>query len=216
MLEQGSPIRKEIALTFDDGPHPEFTPRLLALLKQLEVKATFFLVGEMVEESPKTARLIAQSGNEIGNHSYSHRNLNTLSVGQIEQEIAKNNKAIWESCGVQPTFFRPPGGNYNEDVIKTLSEQGMPLALWTFNPKDFANPPASAIEAGILKNLTNGMVVLLHSGVQATYTILPSLVKRLNSEGYRFVTLTEMAQEMDEHRALFERKRRFEANGHRL
>lgn len=214
VLEQGSPVRKEIALTFDDGPHPEFTPRLLELLKRLEVKATFFLVGEMVEESPKTAALIAQSGNEIGSHSYSHRNLNTLTTPQIEQEIEKNNATIWKHTGVQPLFFRPPGGNYNESVLKTLSAKGMPLALWTYNPKDFTSPPSKEIEEGIMRQHTNGMIVLLHSGIQPTYDMLPSLVKRLKSEGYRFVTLTEMAQEMDEHRQIFELNKSLSKKAH--
>jgi peptidoglycan/xylan/chitin deacetylase (PgdA/CDA1 family) len=206
VIERGDAHKKEIALTFDDGPHPEYTPRLLDLLKQLKVKATFFVVGEKVEEAPELAKNIVQAGHEIANHSYSHPNFKTLTEPQITEEIEKNNRAIFEACGKEPLFFRPPGGNYNETVIRTLNKIGMPLALWTYNPKDFAVPPKEALEQGILQNLIGGMVVLLHSGVQPTYDMLPSLVQKLRQQGYQFVTLSEMALHTGEFQDAMRRK----------
>lgn len=206
VMERGGVNNKEIALTFDDGPHPEFTPRLLERLKSLNVKATFFVVGEKVEESPDLTKSIVQAGHEIANHSYSHPNLKTLTEPQITEEIEKNNKAIFEACGKEPLFFRPPGGNYNETVIRTLNKVGMPLALWTYNPKDFAVPPKEALEQGIIEHLTTGMVVLLHSGVQPTYDMLPSLIKKLKAQGYQFVTLSEMALHTEEFQEAMRRK----------
>ncbi|GDX40314.1 hypothetical protein LBMAG21_06060 [Armatimonadota bacterium] len=198
VLERGNTNRKEIALTFDDGPHPEFTPMLLDRLKHLKVHATFFMVGEMVKEAPQLAKRIVEEGHEAGNHSFSHPNLKTISSEEVAKEIEQGSEQIRKACGVDPLFFRPPGGNYNEEVMQVLIKAGMPLALWTYNPKDFARPPADQIERGILQNAQNGMIVLLHSSIMQTYEILPALVANLRKQGYTFVTLTDMAQHSPE------------------
>lgn len=185
-------------MTFDDGPHPEFTPMLLDRLRQLNVRATFFMVGEMAEASPQLARRIAAEGHEAANHSYSHPNLKKLPPAEAEREIEKGAEAIRKACGADPLFFRPPGGNYNDEVLRALAKIGSPLALWTYNPKDFASPPAAEIERGILQNAQNGMIVLLHSGIMQTYDVLPKIVSELRKQGYAFVTLSEMAQHAPE------------------
>jgi peptidoglycan/xylan/chitin deacetylase (PgdA/CDA1 family) len=194
---RGDPTRKEIALTFDDGPHPSFTPRLLDLLQQLHVKATFFLVGKKVDQAPQIVARIAQEGHEVANHTYDHINLGKVSPEIVEAEIRRGNEAIYRACGKQPTLFRPPGGHHEEKVLQAAEKLNMITILWTEDPADFANPGADIIEERIFKKLGNGADILLHDGIEQTLQMLPDLVARLRQEGYRFITMKEMAWHLE-------------------
>jgi peptidoglycan/xylan/chitin deacetylase (PgdA/CDA1 family) len=194
---RGDPKRKEIALTFDDGPHPAFTPRLLDLLQQLHVKATFFLVGKKVEEAPEVVARIVHDGHEIGNHTYHHSNLSKIPVESIESEIQRGNEAIRRACGRTPTLFRPPGGHHDDSILAAAEKLGMTTVLWTDDPADFANPGPDVIEHRILDQVGSGADVLLHDGVEQTLAVLPDLVARLRREGYSFVTMSEMVQHLE-------------------
>jgi peptidoglycan/xylan/chitin deacetylase (PgdA/CDA1 family) len=196
-LWRGCPDRKEIALTFDDGPHPFFTPRLLDLLQQLHVRATFFLVGKKVDEAPRIVARMAQEGHEVANHTYDHINLSEVSPEMVEAQIRKGNEAIFRACGRQPTLFRPPGGHHDEKIFQAAEKLNMITILWTDDPFDFAKPGADVIESRILKELSNGSDVLLHDGIEQTLQMLPDLVARLRHDGYQFVTMKEMAQHLE-------------------
>lgn len=194
---RGDSTRKEIALTFDDGPHPTFTPRLLDLLQQLHVKATFFLVGKKVDAEPLIVARIAQEGHEVANHTYDHINLSKVSPEMVEEQIRKGNEAISRACGKQPTLFRPPGGHHDEKIYQAAEKLNMVTVLWTDDPADFAKPGADVIEDRIMKDLGNGSDILLHDGVEQTLQMLPDLVARLRRDGYRFVTMKEMTQRLE-------------------
>ena len=196
-LWRGDPSRKEIALTFDDGPHPPFTHRLLALLKQLNTKATFFLVGKKVDLAPGVVAMIAHDGHEVANHTYNHLNLDTMTQAEAVTEIRLGNEAIRRACGMTPTLFRPPGGHHHAHILRAAGSLGMKVILWTDDPADFANPGADVIVARILEQVGNGSDILLHDGVEQTLEMLPDLVARLRRNGYRFVTLSEMVHSME-------------------
>ncbi len=202
-LWRGDPRGKEIALTFDDGPHPQFTYRLLELLRQLDVKATFFVVGKKVDESPQVAADILLQGHEIGNHTYHHINLDNTSQAVVEEEIRLCNAAVKKACGKTPVIFRPPGGHHQQHIMAGAEKMGMPVILWTDDPADFAKPGADVILARIMKEVSSGSDILLHDGMEQTLEMLPELIMRLKHDGYRFVTLSEMLRHTEsEHTVL--------------
>ncbi len=193
-IMRGNPARREIALTFDDGPHPTFTPRLLDLLKALNVHATFFLVGKKVDQAPYLVARMAQEGHDVANHTYDHINLTKIPTELAENEIRLDNEAIYRACGIQPVFFRPPGGQYDAETVRLAEQLHMITVFWTDDPADYTSPGESVIEERLLPHIRNGAIILLHDGIEQTFDLLPDLVARLRQEGYHFVTLSEMAQ----------------------
>ncbi|MGC8668048.1 MAG: polysaccharide deacetylase family protein [Chthonomonadales bacterium] len=192
-LVRGNPNLKEIALTFDDGPHPAFTPRLLDLLARLHVKATFFLVGKMVDRYPDLVRQEVAQGHEVANHTYDHLRLASVPPALIEPELKEGSLALVRAVGSPTRFYRPPGGEYNADVIEAGRRLGYIMVLWTNDPGDYRRPSGALLEERLLRDVSNGAIILLHDGIPQTLTILPRLVTALRREGYRFVTISEMA-----------------------
>ena len=197
IVRRGNPDLPEVALTFDDGPHPEFLPRLLDKLRELNIHVTFFVVGEKVADAPDMAARIVQDGHEIANHTFHHLNLTTIPVSFVESEIKSNNDMIYQACGVRPKFFRPPGGRADEDVFRIARQEHLTTVMWTDDPADFSNPGPEVIEDRLLKHIRPGAVILLHSGIEQTLAILPDFVAQLRRGGYRFVTMSEMAQHLE-------------------
>lgn len=191
-LRRGNPDRKELALTFDDGPHPNFTPRLLHVLRENEVKATFFVIGKMVERSPETLKLIASDGHLIGNHTFSHVTLTKIPNNMVTVEYRAANDIIEKTIGKRPSFCRPPGGDYDADVIKGATANGLTTVLWTDDPADYASPGTSVIEQRTLDRLSNGGIILLHDGVEQTIQILPQIIQYAKAKGFRFVTVDQL------------------------
>lgn len=188
-----------IALTFDDGPDPVFTPQVLALLAEFKAYATFFEVGKEVEAYPEVARQVAAAGHEIGNHTYSHRSVARVKAETLRQELDRAGRAIAAATGRQPRLFRPPGGYYDDTVITTARQMGYQVVLWSWgqDTRDWANPGAGNIVRHVLANARPGNIVILHDGggnrsqtVQALYPMLRELQKR----GFRFVTVSELLQ----------------------
>ena len=185
---------KNVALTFDDGPHPRYTEKILEILKQNGVPATFFLVGKQMERYPDLVRKIARDGHEIGNHTYSHPDLTTLTKMELTAELKKTGDLAESITSEKMRYFRPPGGHYNPAVVETAEELGYKMALWTVFPKDHASPPVNVIEERVLKEVKPNGVVLLHSGIENTLRALPDLIVALRKEGFRFVKLSENAR----------------------
>jgi peptidoglycan-N-acetylglucosamine deacetylase len=196
-IQRGDTGRKEIALTFDDGPHPSFTPKLLDLLKQLNLHATFFLVGEKVDQAPYLLPRMLQEGHDVANHTYHHVNLKNLPTELVDNEMRLASDAIRRADGQEPVFFRPPGGQYNNDVVRDAEKLKMITVLWTDDPGDYASPGAAVIEDRLMKHVRPGAVILLHDGMEQTYRILPDFVAKMRGAGYKFVTLSEMARHME-------------------
>jgi peptidoglycan/xylan/chitin deacetylase (PgdA/CDA1 family) len=191
-LFRGDTKRRWIALTFDDGPHPQYTPRIVEILRQHKVHATFFVVGKMAKQYPQLVQLLQQSGNEIGNHTYDHVNLTRLSDEEIATEIEKCGEVVRSITGKTPTLFRPPGGDYNQEVASVAERLGYWMVLWTDDPGDYASPPKSVLEERLFSQISSGGIILLHDGVPETLELLPKLIKWLQEQGYEIVPAGRM------------------------
>ena len=183
---------KKIAFTFDDGPHPEYTQRLLKILRDHGVRATFFVVGKQVEKHPELLQLIFREGHEIANHTYSHRDLRTLSPEELTLELEKTDRLVTAVTDQKMKYFRPPGGQYSPAVVQSARDLGYEMVLWSIFPQDHTNPAANLIRGRVLKAAKDRGIILLHSGVKHTLEILPDLILSLKSRGYSFVTISEL------------------------
>ncbi|HXH60331.1 MAG TPA: polysaccharide deacetylase family protein [Fimbriimonadaceae bacterium] len=192
LLRHGNTARKQLALTFDDGPNPRYTPALLALLKSLNVKATFFLVGHMAEANPELVKQIATDGYEIGNHTFSHAKMTGLTYGQILTEYRSTNEVLERITGVEPKYCRPSGGDFDVRVLRGATAEGLTTVLWTDDPGDYSNAGANTVLHKELSRLSNGGIILLHDGAKNTMATLRELVARARAEGYSFVTLDQL------------------------
>jgi peptidoglycan/xylan/chitin deacetylase (PgdA/CDA1 family) len=195
-LTRGSPAHKTIALTFDDGPHPEFTPKLLAVLNKYNVKASFFVVGKMAQKYPDLVRQEVAAGHEIGNHTFNHANVARLTESGAAAEWKAGDQAITAITGEKVRYCRPPGGRYDRESVIAASGLGLTTVLWTDNSADYLGMSPRRLERRVLSRISNGGIVLMHDGVQQTIDVLPEIIEKLRSKGYRFVTLSEMESEM--------------------
>lgn len=193
-IMSGDPNVKEVALTFDDGPHPKFTPQILAILRKYNIKATFFVVGKMAKQYPYLVRAEAAAGHDVGNHTYDHVNLTKVPIPMISTEWTKCNQTIKSILGRDPVFARPPGGDYDKDVIKAAMAADLTTVLWTDDPGDYAKPGDKTIENRVLRRMDNGGIILIHDGIQQTIDVLPQIIQHLQGRGYKFVTMTQMAK----------------------
>jgi len=193
-LMRGDPAIRAVALTFDDGPHPKYTPQLLAILKKYNVKATFFVVGKMAKQSPWLVRAEVKAGHVVGNHTYNHVNLTRIPPGQVEEEWRQCSDAIKSITGKSPKFCRPPGGDYNRTVIDAAAAAELTTVFWTDDPGDYASPGTNIIEDRTLRRIDNGGIILIHDGVEQTIQVLPQIIESLKKRGFRFQTVDEMAR----------------------
>jgi peptidoglycan/xylan/chitin deacetylase (PgdA/CDA1 family) len=200
-LLKGDPTKKQVALTFDDGPHAGRTELLLDILKQNHVKATFFVVGKMAEAHPDLVIREAREGHLVANHSYTHVNLSLIPEDEIAMQYRACNDLIFSLIHQRPQFCRPPGGQYDEDVMRAAHQCGMVTVMWTDDPGDYARPADGVIESRILDNIGNGAVVLLHDGVPQTLACLPRLIAALRARGYTFVRVDQMYQDLQAYNA---------------
>jgi peptidoglycan/xylan/chitin deacetylase (PgdA/CDA1 family) len=195
-IKNGNPGIKEIALTFDDGPHLPTVRELVAELKALDVKATFFEVGKMAEKHPELVKAEFAAGHEIANHSFSHVNLSKIPEEDVATEYRACNLLLKKITGVTPRFCRPPGGDSDSRVYRGAAANGLLTVLWTMDPKDYSNPGEQFILDKSLEKLSNGGILLLHEGVRQTMTVLPELVKQIRARGYKIVTVGQLVRDM--------------------
>ncbi|MGB9780585.1 polysaccharide deacetylase family sporulation protein PdaB [Caldanaerobacter sp.] len=188
---------KEIALTFDDGPFPFYTERYVDLLKSMDVKATFFVIGKHAEKHPELLKYILENGNEIGLHSYSHLNMKKLKPEKIVEELYKNQQIVVEATGIKPTLFRPPFGAYNFTLIEISNALGLKVVLWNVDPDDWRNPSVENVVNRVLSHTKDGAIILLHEGKPNTLAALPQIIKDLKEKGYKFVTVSELLEKRD-------------------
>jgi peptidoglycan-N-acetylglucosamine deacetylase len=191
-LMHGDPASRQIAITFDDGPHPQYTPQLLRILDRYNAKATFFLVGEKAEQAPDLVKAEIAAGHSVGNHTYHHVNLTKIPERLVATEILACGDVIKSITGNQPHLFRPPGGDYNALVAQTANALDYTIVLWTDDPADYASPGAKVIEQRTLDTLRPGGIILIHDGVQQTVDVLPQLLRALQQRGFKCVTIDEM------------------------
>ena len=194
-VQQGKVERKKlIALTFDDGPYPMFTPLLLDELKQMNVRATFFLIGRDAEQWPAITKRIEAEGNEVADHTYSHPNLDQETADQVKDELIRGREVLWNLTHDPSVrdLMRPPHGRYTLATLHTTTELGYQVVLWTDDSGDWRTLTPQQIERDMLQRATSPDIVLLHSGKLATIEALPMVVQRFRAAGYTFVTAGEL------------------------
>jgi peptidoglycan/xylan/chitin deacetylase (PgdA/CDA1 family) len=190
-LTPGAPPNA-VALTIDDGPHPTWTPKMLDLLAEFKVPATFSLIGQQVTEYPKLVQRIVAAGHQVSDHTVTHpMDLPQLSTGTIKEEIGGAHDRIAQTTGVAPKFFRAPGGAWSQQILNTATEHGMISIDWQVDPRDWARPGATRITDTLLRAQA-GDILLCHDGggdrsetVRALRTVIPALQRR----GLTFVAL---------------------------
>lgn len=189
----GAPSDKRIALTFDDGPHPKLTPRLIELLKREDVPANFFWVGEKVRDYPDAAKATADAGFEIGNHSWSHPMLPKLSMDEIRKQIGDTQDLIEKITGRRPQLMRPPGGAADAKVKEVCKQMGLAIILWSVDPRDWAQgATADSIYQKVMAQAHPGAIVCIHETHERTLEALPRIIKDLRDKGYQFTTVSQL------------------------
>lgn len=184
--------RRLIALTFDDGPYPFYTPLLLHVLDRSNVRATFFCVGRNAQEFPDLMDRIIESGGEIGNHTFNHVKLSSLSDTQIADQIIEGGAILTSFVGHRLDLFRPPHGRYDRRVLEIAEAMGYRTILWSDSPEDTKDISPALEVKRVMDQARPGAIVLLHSGQYRTIEALPVIIDRLRAEGYSFVTVDEL------------------------
>ncbi|WP_250038284.1 polysaccharide deacetylase family protein [Paractinoplanes maris] len=181
---------KVVALTFDDGPHPAYTPQVLKILRKHHVKATFFVIGQSAAAHPDLVRAIVDDGHAVGTHTWSHANLRHLPAGRVRTEVGRAVDTVAATTGRIPGLFRAPYGNWSPTVFQVCAALGQTSIAWDVDPRDWENPGASRIRSKVLDQVGNRSIVLAHDGggdrsqtVSALRGFLPILI----DSGYRFV-----------------------------
>ncbi len=187
--------RMEIALSFDDGPHPYYTPLILDILAEYGVRATFFMVGENVTYYNAAAEAVVAAGHEVGNHTHSHRTFTRMSEGEMLSEIAACEEAIASVSEVKPHFIRPPEGEMSAAMRRVVGGLDYRIILWDVDTRDWAHTPPDVICNHILDTVRPGDIILMHDFIghdsptpEALRRVIPALLER----GYHFVTVGEL------------------------
>ncbi len=182
-----------IAMTFDDGPHATNTPKLLAMLKQRNIKATFFLVGECAKQYPEIVKRIVAEGHEIANHSWSHPNLAKLSDEALRSQLQRTQDAIVAACGVKPAIMRPPYGELTSRQRQWVNaEFGYKIILWDVDPLDWKIRNADHVAHEIIGHTHNGSIILSHDIHATTVAAMPETLDALLAKGFHFVKVSEL------------------------
>ncbi|MCD8131801.1 MAG: polysaccharide deacetylase family protein [Lachnospiraceae bacterium] len=178
-----------LALTFDDGPHPVYTPLLLDGLRERGVKATFFVTGENASEYPELIERIQEEGHLIGNHTYSHVELSAVGQEVFLEELEKTNQVLRELTGEEIIYVRPPYGEWNKEIEELC---GMFPVLWDVDSLDWYSKNTDAVVRRVLADVEDGDIILMHDGYQSTVEAALYLIDELSAQGYEFVTVDEL------------------------
>ena len=182
-----------IALTFDDGPHAQNTPRLLDMLKERNLKATFFVVGQCAAEYPDIMKRIVNEGHEVASHSWSHPLLSKMGESGVTDQLQRTHDVILQTTGVAPKVMRPPYGGFTANQSAWANRKwDYKVILWDVDPLDWKYRNAEHVKSEILKRTVNGSIVLAHDIHKSTVDAMPQTFDGLTSRGFKFVTVTEL------------------------
>ena len=186
--------RKWVALTFDDGPHPEWTPKFIDLLRSKGVKATFFLIGPNAEKNPELAKLILENGFEVGNHTMTHPSFKGKSIDKVREEIGKTNDILKNTVGLQQvTLFRPPYGQAPKPVQDVCEELGLKIITWNIDTDDWrATTTEDKMTSTVMSNVKDGSIILMHDRTEKAYNTTARIIDPIRAQGYEFVTISEL------------------------
>lgn len=183
--------KKLVALTFDDGPSAATTPRLLDILREKQVPATFFVVGMMAERAPEVLKRERAEGHEIASHSTSHRSLATMSIEEIRADTRWMSEMSKRIAGEEVELVRPPYGAIN-DTVRNAAQQ--PMILWSVDPRDWRDKDAETVRTRVREGVYDGAIILLHDIHATSVDAVPEIIDDLRAEGYEFVTVSELAE----------------------
>ena len=191
-IYRGNPNRRMVALTFDATYGDNQTYELLEILRNNNIKATFFLSGIWLINYPDLARAIAAEGHEIGNHSLTHPHMPLITMQEVTNQIVRTEALIRNITGQDPYLFRPPYGEYTQAILNQLASLGYVTILWTIDSLDWQNPGAAAIVSRVVNNAEPGAIILLHQSAPDTLEGLQSMITQLRQQGYDFGTVTQV------------------------
>lgn len=195
---QGSTNLREVALTFDDGPSPAYTPQVLTVLQRYQVHATFFTLGELDDVYPNLIQQEHAAGHIVGNHSWNHPDLTTRSSDFVHAQIVDTSRTIKQATGEQPEFFRPPYGSINADVKAQIAQADLLPVMWNVDTIDWSRPGTDAIVNTALNTTSNGSIILMHDGGgdrSQTIAALPRIIKGLQQHGFQLVTVQQLVND---------------------
>ena len=183
---------KKVAFSFDACWGTTYTPTLLEILRENDIKTTYFLTGYWVEKHPDMVKKISEEGHEIGNHTYTHPHLNNLTEEQIKTELERVGNMIFELTGRQPDLFRPPFGEYSNKVIKTAEACGYQTIQWSIDSLDWKEFGVEPMVKRVTDNLHPGAIVLFHNNGKYTTEALPEIIAYAKEQGYTIVPISEL------------------------
>ncbi len=183
---------KKVAISFDAAWGADDTPQILEILRQHNVKTTFFLTGIWVKQYPDMVRAIAAAGHEIGNHSLTHPHFNSLTEAEMKKELGDNDLLIFDLTGTHTKLFRPPFGEYDDLVIQTAHSSGYEVIQWSVDSLDWQDIGKEAITERVLQNIQPGAIVLFHNNAKYTPEALPVILDSLQQQGYQIVPVSDL------------------------
>lgn len=185
-------LNKKVALTFDDGPDPQYTPMLLDGLKERDVKATFFVMGKQAEKYPELIKRMEEEGHLIGNHTYSHMQLKKSNREQFKEELKKTSEIVETITGNPVQYVRPPYGAWDKTFEKELN---MFPVLWNIDPLDWCKSNVSCIAQNVINEVEENDIILMHDQYPSSVKAAFKIVDALQEQGYEFVTVDELVEE---------------------
>jgi len=189
---------KVIALTFDDGPWPKNTDKILHILNKNKIKATFFFIGRNVQTFPDLAKLVVENGHAVGNHTWTHP-YHQHTPAAAAQQIDPTTELIYKLTGIKATLFRPPGGYLNNGLVTYAQSKNYVNVMWSADSKDYAVSSQTLLK-NVLNQSSPGGIVLMHDGGgdrRNTVQALPEMISQLRKQGYKFVTVPELMEMQD-------------------
>ncbi len=189
--------QKRVALTFDDGPHPRYTPQILDILAEYGVEATFFAVGSNAELYPHIIKRLLAEGHELGNHTYHHYHTVNVSGEKLQKDIIICNDMLERLTGEPVYLFRPPEGVFNEEIKKLCAERGYVIVMWSVDTRDWAHTSVLDICKNIKENVKDGSIILMHDFIgknSPTPAALRRIIPMLQESGYEFVTVSRLLE----------------------
>lgn len=196
-LWTGNTNSKKIALTFDDGPHRQYTPQLLNVLDYYQITASFFWLGVCVQQAPQIAKMVHARNHWIGLHGYDHQNFPMLSKQELKDSLEKTQAAIQSACNTPAQLIRdvrPPNGLFTPNTLKLLKQWDYRPVMWSVVPEDWVRPGVNTVVQRVLNQVQNGSIIVLHDGyfggtdvAETTAALIPKLLE----QGYEFVTIKD-------------------------
>lgn len=183
---------KKVAISFDATWGAEKTPEILKILEKHKIKTTFFLVNIWLQKYPDVAKIISEKGHEIGMHSTTHPHFSRLSEAEMEKELKENYQMIENITGQKPVLFRPPYGDYNNDVIRVVDRLGFKAIQWSVDSLDWKDLSSEQIQERVLSRINPGDIVLFHNAGKYTPDALDPILTNLEQQGYQVVPISEL------------------------